>query len=640
MAGHAWPADGTPAVATTAASNTSPRGKPRPPRVDVRSLHHEPPAGRLTPEHFGGQYGPPDLADRTKYVVIRAVPILDTHDHPTKGRITTTVLRLLAKNTNRRCRKGDYRKLILGHCKPHADEHEQPRIVGWSRNYKVNRFRGRPCLYADFYIKKAFQALIPEFPFRSVERMENAQRASHNYIDAVALLRQAPERELGILTYARGDAAPAPPQATRGLARGDRLVYYVREFRPEGDMALSEDHKKCFATIGKAAAAISAAVAKVMESDGEEQIDSGMIGAADEHGMDGEELDDMLGDDENVAEDEENVEEDVDDLEEDEADEDSDIASLEGDVEEEGADAAAEPAAEDDEESYDDDEEEGDGMESYEDEDDESETYEDEDEAETYENDEEPEAYRRRRTPARMGKGAGDDKLDKEHRVIMDKNKKKTMAAGGAFPAAGNGTVPTPAGSKHKKGTPPPKKATARKHYALDAESGEEQVDVNKLVDTIETQGRQIKALMKQNTDLANQLTTMKTYSANEKVDMGRTKVLYGLRTEGYDIDVETKVQKYSGRPDEDFKDYVDDVRKNYAKVDNLETEQFLLPLGGPPKAKEAPTAPEQPKRLNPQEASSLVHYAKRHAPGADLGDPDVYQQVMADWKNSQQKAS
>lgn len=171
---------------------------------------------------------PPKLDDRKQWVVRRRVPILDVHDHPTKGKVDESLLNLLAENSNARVDKGSPGLAMLGHTTDDGPETGQPPPVGYVRDYVVGEFDGRACLLADFYFDRRKFADAMTYPHRSVERVES-KRPEDNYIDAIALLRRAPERPLSLLTHSRDN-----PDV--------RVVRYARNLP-----AMSKDSKQRYA---------------------------------------------------------------------------------------------------------------------------------------------------------------------------------------------------------------------------------------------------------------------------------------------------------------------------------------------------------------------------------------------------------
>jgi hypothetical protein len=192
------------------------------------------------------QLQPPDLDDTTRFRAFKGIPILDVHEHTTRGAVDEPMLELIARNSNERCEEGNYALLLIGHTRDEEDidETEQPKLVGFARNFVVGTWQGRPCLLADFFFDRDRVDEALEYPHRSVERWRSPLRPDLNYIEAISLLRFRPERDLGLLTryQARPSLAGAElvryargwePRRSTGLRREDLepLVRYARERR-------------------------------------------------------------------------------------------------------------------------------------------------------------------------------------------------------------------------------------------------------------------------------------------------------------------------------------------------------------------------------------------------------------------------
>ncbi|AGA26037.1 hypothetical protein Sinac_1659 [Singulisphaera acidiphila DSM 18658] len=94
--------------------------------------------------------------------------------------------------------------VFIGHSDPKLPEIEQPPLAGFMRNYRMGVYGdGKPVILADLYIKREFQDLVSEFPRRSVEIFRKT--TPHGFIDSLALLKRAPERDLGLVTYSKTD---------------------------------------------------------------------------------------------------------------------------------------------------------------------------------------------------------------------------------------------------------------------------------------------------------------------------------------------------------------------------------------------------------------------------------------------------
>jgi hypothetical protein len=166
----------------------------------------------------------PNLDDPTRYEKRLAVPVLDEHRRNVyrDGRLAgvkvvdAALLELIASNTNRRCERGDYSLIFLGHTDEDGAETEQPPIAGFARNFRVGEFRGEPCLLCDWYLRRDRLAQAAEYPRRSAEVYYSTD-PGRNYVDAVSLLKRAPERDLGLMQYRsarRTEPGPILPRST------------------------------------------------------------------------------------------------------------------------------------------------------------------------------------------------------------------------------------------------------------------------------------------------------------------------------------------------------------------------------------------------------------------------------------------
>lgn len=201
----------------------------------------------VQPPREPGKAAPPALDDDALYFVKTGVPILKVHTYKERktinGQPKTIVreidearLNLIVDNSNRRAENGDYGLLFLGHTDDDKPEEQQPEIVGYSKNYRVGEWAGKPCILADFFIEKARKSEVMTYPRRSAETWYHDTEPERNYIDAVSLLRRTPEQDLGLLTFSRSE--------------GTKLRFAaIEDDQPdEGDMGLSEDD---YAKIGE-----------------------------------------------------------------------------------------------------------------------------------------------------------------------------------------------------------------------------------------------------------------------------------------------------------------------------------------------------------------------------------------------------
>jgi|694.fasta_scaffold00982_8 hypothetical protein len=141
-------------------------------------------------------------------IVKHHVPILDEHElKDGKGNV---VIRLDQKklseivrvNNKRMGSTGDEIPLVIGHTKDDASEDDQPEIVGYATNLKVEPFfkTGRKCITATFKFFKHAADKVRGFPRRSIELW-----LSDYKIDPISLLgATTPERDLGLLRLSKG----------------------------------------------------------------------------------------------------------------------------------------------------------------------------------------------------------------------------------------------------------------------------------------------------------------------------------------------------------------------------------------------------------------------------------------------------
>lgn len=142
-----------------------------------------------------------------EYVTVPDVPILDEHvltarDGDVEAVVDAAFLEDVADNCNARfAATGDAVPLVIGHTKADAAETEQPPIVGYATDFKVGDFggTGRQAIYATFHVRREREAVLRDYPRRSVELWVRKRE-----IDPISLLgATTPERDLGILRYNR-----------------------------------------------------------------------------------------------------------------------------------------------------------------------------------------------------------------------------------------------------------------------------------------------------------------------------------------------------------------------------------------------------------------------------------------------------
>lgn len=161
----------------------------------------------------------PRIHDESRFVIVRDVALLDEHYRTVErdGRrvreyIDSDQLQVICDNTARRCDDGEYPLIVLGHLKYNRDDHyfdeaDQPPRVGYVSNPRMGLDRrDRIVILADLHIDRGDydKGVLDQNPRRSVEMFGKDGPAG--YIDAVALLKRSPERDLGLVTYARDGA--------------------------------------------------------------------------------------------------------------------------------------------------------------------------------------------------------------------------------------------------------------------------------------------------------------------------------------------------------------------------------------------------------------------------------------------------
>ena len=173
---------------------------------------------------------PPDLSDKSKYTKLENVPILDVHFRrlvdPDTREIRSTVvdenqLRVIARNSEERARRGEKPRVFIGHTDHKRPEHKQPPLTGYLENFQVGSYNGRPTILADMYVKNVVKIpvesddgstkfitldrehILENFPSRSAEVYRKME--PDGFIGGLALLKQLPERDLGYVTYSRNE---------------------------------------------------------------------------------------------------------------------------------------------------------------------------------------------------------------------------------------------------------------------------------------------------------------------------------------------------------------------------------------------------------------------------------------------------
>jgi hypothetical protein len=159
------------------------------------------------------KYGLPDeLQGRplSEFVLFENVPMIDTFKDDDINATPEFLQKIVKVNNDRTLDTSDMCPLVLGHTDDEKSEAEQPPIVGWALDYKLNpkfgRVNPRPAVMGSMLIHKSIAQKVREkFPRRSVEVYEDGM------IDPIALLgATAPRRALSLLSQrASGETAIA-----------------------------------------------------------------------------------------------------------------------------------------------------------------------------------------------------------------------------------------------------------------------------------------------------------------------------------------------------------------------------------------------------------------------------------------------
>lgn len=186
---------------------------------------------------------PPDLGNPKRYVRVDRVPIIDVHRRRVKRKdgeiveeeVDERQLHRICRNSRERSERGEHGIVFLGHTDDDGPETEQPPIVGYMSGYVVGEYNGAPTILADLYIDKDDDPskIHKQFPRRSAEVI--GINSDDGFIDSVALIKRAPERELGFVTsYHRKHrkvyryACPACEKETRSMAMPDSTATFKK----------------------------------------------------------------------------------------------------------------------------------------------------------------------------------------------------------------------------------------------------------------------------------------------------------------------------------------------------------------------------------------------------------------------------
>ena len=154
---------------------------------------------------------PPDLGNPKRYVRVDRVPIIDVHRRRVRRKdgeiveeeVDERQLHQICRNSRERSERGEHGLVFLGHTDDDGPEIEQPPVVGYMAGYRVGEHNGTPTIIADLYIDREDDPsrILKQFPRRSAEVI--GINSETGFIDSVALIKRAPERELGLVTSYR-----------------------------------------------------------------------------------------------------------------------------------------------------------------------------------------------------------------------------------------------------------------------------------------------------------------------------------------------------------------------------------------------------------------------------------------------------
>ncbi len=142
-----------------------------------------------------------------EYVTRDSVFVLDPHQLRDKhGKVivdvTEDMLNKIAQNQNARIKKtGDATPLVIGHTKDDGHEHEQPELVGYATDWRLEKFfkTGKRALACTFHVFSKAVDKVRKYPRRSVELWLDSLT-----IDPISLLgATTPERDLGLLKLSK-----------------------------------------------------------------------------------------------------------------------------------------------------------------------------------------------------------------------------------------------------------------------------------------------------------------------------------------------------------------------------------------------------------------------------------------------------
>lgn len=158
---------------------------------------------------------PQDLQDRSRYIVA-TFPVFGPNQRvyrtPDGEKVEINVTErdlpgICARSNDPWRRSHTPGVMIIGHRRPGyvIKEQDQPKVVGYSNNYRIAPLNGKPWIWADLYERVEYQGAIAAHPFRSAE-----YDTATKMISGVALLTQDPFLSQGVAHYQRGSTMPEP----------------------------------------------------------------------------------------------------------------------------------------------------------------------------------------------------------------------------------------------------------------------------------------------------------------------------------------------------------------------------------------------------------------------------------------------
>lgn len=191
-----------------------------------------------------------------EYTVVPNVVVFDEHeefDHEGTSvrKFDREKLQKIVDECNRRGKNGDLSPFGPGHTISGAPEHLQPPTYGYAKDFRVGTFGPEKKLgiLCSWYVKKQVKTPdgktadgveeVKSYPRRSIELW-----LKDGFIDHIALLRRTPQRDLGLLDFARGGeyvtipttdnlfSAPSRQHSLAAAVRGGKLCYAMEYAMP------------------------------------------------------------------------------------------------------------------------------------------------------------------------------------------------------------------------------------------------------------------------------------------------------------------------------------------------------------------------------------------------------------------------